>query len=133
MSNITKILIIIGLMAGMLGSKTPPRAWIDAKVLDTASDKQFQGYSTIPGSPYNGPQADYQTEHYYVLETPQRRYVVEQTGLWHAMGGNNHAARIVINGTVRIAVEGDTIYMLDDTGREIKTKILKQVLLPPTK
>jgi len=79
--------------------------------------------------------ANYRTDHYYIIEVPctgvcsgSMVYLTQEVSLWHTLGGNDKPALVTINGPVRIAVEGPLMFILDDAGKEHKTKIVEQAI-----
>jgi hypothetical protein len=61
-----------------------------------------------------------------VIESDKYVYLAEERLLWRW----SKPAHLIVNGQVKFAVEKDTLYLLDEEGKEHEAKIVKQALKP---
>jgi hypothetical protein len=62
----------------------------------------------------------------FVIETDTLTYTVSEI----VRGGK--PANLTVNGPVKFAVEGTTLYLMDENGKEHRTEIVKKVLRQPS-
>lgn len=111
-----------------LGTYTQTQA--NANTRTTGTLNTHGPYGTYSGQGTTEAQATttstprYALQSVYLIESPQYTYVVERILKFRW----NKEARLVVNGPVRFAVEKGTMYLLDEDGREHKSKIVRQVL-----
>jgi hypothetical protein len=137
-----KTLVLLFIYFTLACEAKTSHTWIEGKVLDTEATSYFSGATSsppvvaYPGAP-TGVDANYRTDHYYIIEVPctgvcsgSMVYLTQEFSLWHSLGGNDKPALLVINGPVKIAIEKQLLHILDNAGREHKTKIVKQAQKP---
>lgn len=110
------------------GKKNVNRNWQTGKVLDSQRSQELAG--TVDDKPIifkrwrNASQkAVYQTRQTFVIEGETLTYTVLEL-----VGRGVKPANLTVNGNVRFAVEGLTLYFIDDDYREHETEIVKKVL-----
>jgi hypothetical protein len=69
----------------------------------------------------------YRASGVYNIEAGEYIYVCHESLRWRT----SKPAALTVNGPVQFSVEGDTLYLKDDNGREHKTKIVKKILKEP--
>jgi hypothetical protein len=100
------------------------RDWQTGKVLDTERNRYFAGTYTPAGSGFGT--AVYRTYARYAIETEKYVYLGEERLPWRW----SKPAQLIINTSVKFAIEKRKLYIIDDEGKEHESKIVKQVLKP---
>jgi hypothetical protein len=117
------------------GKKVKPRNWQTGKLVDSQSSQSLVGTVDRPGVVLtNGrritndsKQAVYATQEIFVLEGETLTYTVSET-----LGRGATPANLTVNGPIKFAVEGGVLYLLDESGKEHRTEIVKKVLRQPS-
>lgn len=135
------VVLVLGISAG---AKVKPRNWQEGKLLDTERTRHYAAtigssdttgtvnstsvgdsdYGTLSAHSNSQEIPVYRVYQTYAIETADHVYVVRERIRWRW----SKAARLEVNGPVKFAVEGDTVYLLGDDGSEHKTHMLKAIL-----
>ena len=140
-----RLVLVVVLMTLVAVAAEKARDWQTGKVLNTDQSRIYLGTSgggTTNGTVYgsadgsgnvSGTYSGYSTNHQHavyaveeveVIDGGQYVYVVARVLRWRW----SKTANLTVNAPVRFAVEKRTMYVLDDDGREHKTKIVKRIL-----
>jgi hypothetical protein len=82
------------------------------------------GTGAFHSSSSGSQKAKYETQETAVVDGGDKIYVVERFLKWPW----NKEANLTTNAPIKYAIEGRKMYLLDDDGREYKTKIIKKTL-----
>jgi hypothetical protein len=116
------LLILIGTFAAGNVAAEKQRDWQTGKVLDTERNRRFTGTYTPQGSGFGT--AVYRTYARYAIETEKYVYLGEERLPWRW----SKPAQLIVNTSVKFAIEKRKLYIIDDDGKEHEAKIVKQVL-----
>ena len=136
-----RVAAIIALSATICLAAPKERAWQDGRLLDMRDNPYFTGKdfgsgttSLMPAQSYNN---DYMVSQnsgtskvvydHYVIESRTTAYLVEQGRLKDYPG-----AHVTVRRALKFAVEKNKLWMIDEDGKEVETKVLKQVERPGT-
>ena len=139
----TAVTIALALLVPLSSFALPKdRMWQTGKVLDTEKNSYFAGLygtgdqtgsvsvsgnkGTYSGSSTTTTTAKYRVYQNYVIESEKYVFLTEQRLRWIW----SKPARLIVNGPVKFAVEKDKLYIIDEDGKEVETKIVKQILKP---
>lgn len=95
------------------------RAWQEAKLTKIEVRESDGGLMVLPtgtGGVAGVPMT--RTELRYTVETAEKSFL-----LWR---GNSKPINLTVRGKTKIAIQGDTAYLLDDDGKEFKLKIVRR-------
>ena len=110
------------------------RNWQNGKILDSNRASEFAGTVDQPGVVLtNGirltndsKRAVYRREQILVIESDAFTYVSTEL-----LGRKGKPANVTVNGPVKFAIDGRTLYFIDDDYNEHKTEIVKKILRTP--
>ena len=127
-------LALVVSMPAFGGKKVKTRNWQTGKLLDLQRSQTLVGSVDRPGVVLNNgrrisndsKQAVYATQDTFVIEGETLTYTVSET-----VGRGVKPAKVTINGIIKFAVEDTTVYLLDESGKEHRTEIVKKVLRTP--
>ncbi len=120
---ITAVVVALSLAYPALGGKKP-RNWQTGKLLDSQRSQNLVGAVERPAGfgATSRTRNVYETEDTFVIETETYVYTVSEV-----VRGARHA-NVTVNGPVKFATEGTTLYLVDEGGKEHRTEIVKKVL-----
>jgi hypothetical protein len=122
--------IPLALLALTAMASTKPHAWQTGKLLDanvsglyggsTSSTTQIAGTDSSTTSQ----RAIYRVDETMIIDGGQYVYVVARVLKWRW----TKESAVTVNAPIQFAIEGKDIYVLDEDGKEHKTKIIKRIL-----
>lgn len=116
--------------------KIKNRDWQTGKVLDSQRNRYFAGTvgdanTTIPNeatglptSTYSSQTAVYRTYETFLIEGDKYAYVAQERLHWKW----SKPANLTVNGPVKYAVEKQTLFVVDEDGKEHEMEIVKKTL-----
>jgi hypothetical protein len=119
---ISLIVLVLALSCPALAGKKA-LTWQTGKLVDSQRSQNLAGAVDRPGfGNVRRTTNVYQTQDTFVIETDSLTYTVSE------IARGTKPANLTVNGPVKFAVEGTTLYLLDDGGNEHRTDIVKKVL-----
>ena len=109
--------------------KSKTRNWQSGKLLDSQRSQNPVGAVDRPPIGFDNRHRTtvvFQTQDTFVIETDTLTYTVSEI----VRGGK--PANLTVNGPVKFAIEGTTLYLMDESGKEHRTEIMKKVLRQPS-
>ena len=121
---ISLIVLALGL-SGSASAGKKARNWQTGKLLDSQRSQNPVGAVDHPPIGFDNRRRTtvvFQTQDTFVIEDESHTYTVSE------IVRGTKPANVTVNGQVKFAIEGTTLYLLDDGGKEHKTDITKKVL-----
>jgi hypothetical protein len=121
---ISLIVLALGL-SGSASAGKKARTWQTGKLLDSQRSQNPVGAVDHPPIGFDNRHRTtvvFQTQDTFVIEDELLTYTVSE------IVRGTKPANLTVNGQVKFAIEGTTLYLLDDGGKEHKTDITKKVL-----
>jgi hypothetical protein len=128
--------LVVLIQQGTAADKIKNRDWQTGKVLDSQRNRYFAGTvgdanTTIPneatGLPkttYSSQTAVYRTYETFLIEGDKYAYVAQERLHWKW----SKPANLTVNGPVKYAVEKQTLFVIDEDGKEHEMEIVKKTL-----
>jgi hypothetical protein len=118
------VVVALGLTGSAVGGKKA-RNWQTGKLLDSQRSQNLVGAVEHPAVGLDNRRRTrnvYETHDSFVIETDTYTYTVSE------IVRGTKPANVTVNGQVKFAVEGTTLYLVDDGGKEHRTDVVKKVL-----
>jgi hypothetical protein len=119
-------LIVLAIsLAGSASAGKKARDWQIGKLLDSQRSQNVVGTVEHPPIGLDNRRRTnnvYETRDSFVIEDELHTYTVSE------IVRGTKPANVTVNGPVKFAIDGTTMYLLDDGGKEHKTDITKKVL-----
>jgi hypothetical protein len=129
MKSLIPIIVLAVTSAGpALGGKKT-RNWQIGKLLDSQRSQDVVGAVEHPPIGFDNRSRTenvYETRDTFVVEGDSYTYTVSE------IVRSTKPANVTVNGPVKFATDGTTMYLLDDGGREHKTDVVKKILRQPS-
>jgi hypothetical protein len=111
------------------GKKEKIRNWQIGRLLDSQRSKDAVGAVDRPPIGFDNRHRTsvvYQIQDTFVIETDKLTYTVSE------IVQSGKPANLTVNGPVKFAIEDTTLYLMDESGKEHRTEIVKKVLRQPS-
>jgi hypothetical protein len=116
------------------GEKIQNRNWQTGRLMDLQRSQDLAGTVERPGVVLtngirltnNSRRAIYRRQETLVIETEMYDYTVDEV-----LGRRQQPANLTVNGPVTFAIEGPTLYLIDEDGRQYKTEVVRKALRTP--
>jgi hypothetical protein len=132
----TLTMLVVALCAS---AKDKKRDWQTGKVLDSDRTSRYVGNvgnasatattygGTAEASGTSSSTAVYRVHQVYAIELGDRIYIAREVLRWRW----SKPANLTVNAPIRVAIEKNKLYILDEDGKEHEATIQKKILKPP--
>ncbi|HYW45189.1 MAG TPA: hypothetical protein VE959_20165 [Bryobacteraceae bacterium] len=118
------IVVVIALTGPAFGGKKN-RDWQTGKLVDSQRSQNVVGAVERPPVGFDSRRRTnnvYETRDTFIIETDSYTYTASE------IVRGTKPANVTVNGPVKFAIDGTTMYLLDDGGKEHKADVTKKVL-----